>query len=116
MRRGYDAGEREARMLRAPTARLAHANTRLWLVLSVFVCSAVLNAVIAPHHLILALYLFPAVFAAFYGGRRYAMLTAAVTVTLIGAMTHAKPAVFAPAIGSTQTRTDALIWAAMLLL
>jgi putative nucleotidyltransferase with HDIG domain len=35
---------------------------------------------------------------------------------VIGAMTHVKHAVFAPAAGSVQTRTDALLWAAMLML
>ncbi len=97
-------------------ARLAHLNARVWLVVSVFVISALLNAAIAPHHLILALYMFPAVFAAFYGGRRYALFTAAATVFFVAAMTHVKHAVFAPAVGTTQTRTDALIWAAMLML
>lgn len=103
-------------MFRTVSTRLAHLTARFWLVLSLFVISAALNAAIAPHHVILALYMFPAVFAAFYGGRRYALFTAAATVVLIGAMTHVKHAVFAPAIGSTQTRIDALIWAAMLML
>ena len=103
-------------MFRTVSTRLAHLTARFWLVLSLFVISDALNAAIAPHHVILALYMFPAVFAAFYGGRRYALFTAAATVVLIGAMTHVKHAVFAPAIGSTQTRIDALIWAAMLML
>ncbi len=103
-------------MFRAAANRLVHFNARVWLVISVFIVSALLNAVVAPHHLVLALYMFPAVFAAFYGGRRYALFTAAATVVLVGAMTHLKPAVFAPAVGTVQTRTDALIWAAMLML
>ncbi len=102
-------------MPRAVPAHLARLNARIWLVLSLLVISAIFNAGIAPHHLVLGLYIFPTLFAAHYGGRTYAMLTAGATVVFVYSMTHLRPSLFAPAVGAIGTRTDALIWAAMLL-
>ena len=102
-------------MTRAASARFARINARVWLVLSLLVISAVFNAGIAPHHLVLGLYTFPTLFAAHYGGRLYALITAGATVVFVVLMTHLRPSLFAPAVGSVGTRTDALIWAAMLL-
>ncbi len=103
-------------MARAIPARLTRINTRIWLVLSLLVISAIFNAGIAPHHLILGLYLFPTLIAAHYGGRTYALITAGATVIFVVLMTHLDPALFAPAVGAVNTRVDALIWAAMLLI
>ena len=102
-------------MARIIPARIAHLNARIWLVLSLLVISAIFNAEIAPHHLVVGLYLFPTLFAAHYGGRRYALLTAGATVVFVVLMTHLRPSLFAPAIGSVTTRIDAWIWAAMLI-
>jgi putative nucleotidyltransferase with HDIG domain len=97
-------------------AAITRINGRVWLVLSLFLISVIFNAGIAPHHLVVGLYLFPTLFAAFYGGRRYALFTAAATVLLVYAMTHLKPSLFAPAIGSMRTEVDALSWAGMMML
>ncbi len=96
--------------------RLTRTNSRIWLVLSLLIISAIFNAGIAPHHLVLGLYMFPTLFAAHYGGRRYALFTAGATLVFVTLMTHLKPSLFAPAVGSVGTKTDALIWAGMLLL
>lgn len=102
-------------MFRALPSFIVRINTRIWLVLSIFIISVVFNAGIAPHHLVIALYLFPTLFASFYGGRRYALLTAAATVALVFSMTRLKPALFTPAIGSVRTEIDVWAWAGMLL-
>ncbi len=94
--------------------RFLRANARVWLVVSLLVISAIFNAGIAPHHLVIGLYLFPILFAAHYGGRRYALFTAGATVIFVVTMTHTRPSLFAPAVGSVQTRTDAFIWAAVM--
>jgi putative nucleotidyltransferase with HDIG domain len=103
-------------MSRPLRARITRINAQIWLVLSVFIISVIFNAGIAPHHLLIGLYLLPTLFAAFYGGRRYALFTAAVTVVLVYGITHAHPARFAPAVGSVRTEVDVLAWAGMLLL
>ncbi len=102
-------------MSRVLPARIARIITQFWLVFSLLVISAVFNAGIAPHHLVIGLYLFPTLFAAHYGGKVYAMLTAGGTVIFVTLMTHLHPSLFVPAVGSVTTRTDALIWAGMML-
>ncbi len=99
----------------AVPAHLSRINSRIWLVISLLVISAIFNAGIAPHHLVVGLYLFPTLFAAHYGGRRYALFTAGATVLFVTAMTQLRPSLFAPAVGSVATQTDALIWAGMML-
>lgn len=96
--------------------RIVAANSRIWLLVSLLLISAIFNAGIAPHHLILGLYLLPTLFAAHYGGRRYALCTAGATVLFVAALTHTRPSLFAPAVGAIATETDALIWAGMMLL
>ncbi len=96
--------------------RIAHINSWIWLVLSLLVLSAIFNAEIAHHHLVLGLYVLPTLFAAHYGGRRYALLTSGVTVAFVVLITHLRPSVFAPAVGSVATKTDALTWAVTLVL
>ncbi len=103
-------------MSRPLAARILRINAGIWLLLSLFIISAVFNAGIAPHHIVIGLYLFPTLFAAFYGGRLYALFTAAATVVLVYGMTHLKPGLFAPAVGSVRTKVDALAWCGMMLL
>ncbi len=95
---------------------LTRINARIWLVLSLFLMALLFNAWIAPHHLVVGLYIFPTLFVAFYGGRRYALSTAVITVLLVYTMTHLKPSLFAPAVGSVNTEVDGLTWAGVMIL
>jgi len=46
--------------------RLAEVNKELWLVLSLFVITAILNFVVAPHRILLGLYALPTLFSAYF--------------------------------------------------
>lgn len=103
-------------MRRPLVVRLFRINAQVWLLLSVFIISAVFNTSFAPHHVVMGLYLLPTLFAAFYGGRLHALLTTVATVVLVYSLTHIKPALFAPAVGSTRTHVDVLAWCGLMLL
>ncbi len=74
--------------------RLAEVNRELWLVLSLFVIAAVLNWFLAGQRMLLELYLLPAVFSAYFYGRRHAVLTAFASVFLVLLLIWYKPEIF----------------------
>lgn len=76
--------------------KLAEVNRELWLLLSLFVIAAVLNWFLAGQRMLLELYLLPAVFSAYFYGRRHAVLTAFASVFLVLLLVWYKPAIFGP--------------------
>ncbi|MFI5102941.1 MAG: hypothetical protein ACHP9V_06190, partial [Terriglobales bacterium] len=56
--------------------RISEANRELWLLLSIFVLTALLNSLLDSHHMLLGLYTLPTLFSAYVYGRRHATLTA----------------------------------------
>ena len=75
--------------------RLAEVNKELWLILSVVVIAAILNFLVAPHHILLGLYTLPTLFSAYFYGRRHATLTAVASVLVVILAVHSNSSLFA---------------------
>ncbi|MEE9403059.1 MAG: HD domain-containing phosphohydrolase [Desulfobacteria bacterium] len=73
---------------------LAKVNRELWLILSLLVIALIMNYLITAQRMLLGLYTLPAVFSAYFYGRRHATLTAFASVFLVGLLTHYNPALF----------------------
>ena len=67
-------------------------NRELLVVFLVFAVSAVLNLVFSSQRMVLGLYLFPTIYAAYHYGRRHAVLTACLSAFLVVLMTVVNPA------------------------
>ncbi|MGD1101531.1 MAG: HD domain-containing phosphohydrolase [Terriglobia bacterium] len=70
-------------------------NKELWLILSVVVIAAILNFLVAPHHILLGLYTLPTLFSAYFYGRRHATLTAVASVLVVILAVHSNSSLFA---------------------
>jgi putative nucleotidyltransferase with HDIG domain len=75
--------------------RLAEANKELWLTLSVVLIAAILNFLVAPHHILLGLYTLPTLFSAYFYGRRHATLTAVASVLVVILVVHSNSGLLA---------------------
>lgn len=73
---------------------LADANKELWLFLMMFGIAATLNFMIASDRMILGFYALPAVFSAYFFGRRHATLTAVGSILLVILIFHWNPLLF----------------------
>src|SRR5271157_5158901 len=74
--------------------RIAETNRELWLLLSIFVLTALLNSLLDAHHMLLGLYTLPTLFSAYVYGRRHATLTALSSVLLVVLITYFNPVWF----------------------
>ncbi len=74
--------------------RITEANRELWLLLSIFVLTALLNSLLDSHHMLLGLYTLPTLFSAYVYGRRHATLTALSSVLLVVLITYFNPVWF----------------------
>ncbi len=74
--------------------QLSQVNNELWLLLSIFVLTVVLNTLLDAHHMLLGLYTLPTLFSAYVYGRRHATLTALGSVLIVVLITYFNPAVF----------------------
>jgi putative nucleotidyltransferase with HDIG domain len=91
--------------------RVAEINKELWLLLSVFVITAVLNFTVASHHLVLGFYVIPTLFSAYFFGRRHALLTAFASVLLVLLLIQINPATMKePVAGILQKWLDLTVW------
>jgi putative nucleotidyltransferase with HDIG domain len=73
---------------------LQDANKELWLFLMMFAIAATLNYMVASDRVILGFYVLPAVFSAYFFGRRHATLTALGSVLLVILIVHWNPFLF----------------------
>ncbi len=73
---------------------VANVNRELWLVLSLLAIAAVANHLVAAQKLVLGFYTLPTIFAAFYRGRRHAVLTAVASALLVGFLAYTNPDVW----------------------
>jgi putative nucleotidyltransferase with HDIG domain len=78
---------------------LTEANRELWLLLSLFVLSAVLNSLLDAHRMLLGLYTLPTLLSAYIYGRRHATLTALGSVLLVILITYFNPTLFSSHMG-----------------
>ena len=74
--------------------RVSEVNRELWLLLSIFVLTALLNTLLDAHHMLLGLYTLPTLFSAYVYGRRHATLTALSSVLLVVLITYFNPVLF----------------------
>src|SRR5271157_3217462 len=74
--------------------RVSEANRELWLLLSIFVLTGLLNSLLDSHHMLLGLYTLPTLFSAYVYGRRHATLTALSSVLLVVLITYFNPVWF----------------------
>ena len=75
--------------------RLLEANKDLWLFSMMFAILAGLNYVVASEGMVLGFYVLPAVFSAYFYGRRHATLTALASVLLVILTVYLDPHLFA---------------------
>jgi len=73
---------------------LSQVNNELWLLLSIFVLTIVLNTLLDSHHMLLGLYTLPTLFSAYVYGRRHATLTAFGSVLVVVLITYFNPTLF----------------------
>src|SRR6266496_3238795 len=74
--------------------QLSQVNNELWLLLSIFVLTVVLNTLLDAHHMLLGLYTLPTLFSAYVYGRRHATLTAFGSVLIVVLITYFNPTLF----------------------
>src|SRR5579859_7466894 len=63
--------------------RLKEVNRELWLILSLFVVSLVLNYLVTSHRMVLGFYYLPTLLSAYFFGRRHAVLTAFASIFMV---------------------------------
>ena len=68
--------------------RLAEVNKELWLLLSMFLIAYLINYVVNANYMLLGFYSLPAIFSAYFFGRRHATLTAFASALLVGFLTY----------------------------
>jgi putative nucleotidyltransferase with HDIG domain len=99
-------------------ASLANVNKELWLLLSLFIISALLNFLVAPHRLLLGFYTLPTLFSAYFYGRRHATLTAVASVLVVILVVHSNPFLFATPSAAplpAEKWYDIMLWAGILI-
>jgi len=74
--------------------QLEDANKELWLFVMMFAIAATLNYTIASDRIMLGFYILPAVFSAYFFGRRHATLTALASVLVVILIVHWNPLLF----------------------
>ena len=73
---------------------LVKVNKELWLVLSLFLISLILNFVADAHRMVLGFYSLPTLFSAYVYGRRHATLTAFSSILIVALIVQFNPTIF----------------------
>jgi putative nucleotidyltransferase with HDIG domain len=97
-------------------SKILDANKELWLLLSMFAIAAVLNFVLASHHVLLGFYGLPVLFSAYFYGRRHAVLTAVACVLIVFLVLRFNPYFAQEGANTIQEWLDFMIWAGILIL
>lgn len=96
--------------------KLAEVNRELWLLLSLFIISGLLNWLVASHGMVLGFYTLPTLFSAYTYGRRHAVLTAVGSILLVVVLSIANPQLFThPSGGDLDRWFDLGVWAGLLM-
>jgi putative nucleotidyltransferase with HDIG domain len=120
----------EARMVNPPNTttlrsdestwrtRVEAVNKELWIILSMFLITAILNFAVASPRMVLVLYTLPTLGSAYFYGRRHATLTALGSVLVVALLSYMAPAVLAgaPDLPGTTPWLDVLMWGCVLVL
>jgi putative nucleotidyltransferase with HDIG domain len=97
-------------------SKILDANKELWLLLSMFAIAAVLNFVLASHHVLLGFYGLPVLFSAYFYGRRHAVLTAVACTLIVFFVLKYNPYFLQDSPNTLQKWMDFMIWAGILIL
>ncbi|MGO9405427.1 MAG: HD-GYP domain-containing protein [Terriglobales bacterium] len=98
--------------------RISEVNRELWLLLSIFVLTALLNTLLDAHHMLLGLYTLPTLFSAYVYGRRHATLTALSSVLLVVLITYFNPMLFGHSVAPlpiAEKWFEIIVWGGILL-
>ncbi len=116
-----DAGASTGPGLRKATPpwerNLAEVNRELWLILSLFVITGLLNWLLSSHGMIVGLYTLPTLFSAYVYGRRHAVLTAVASILLVALINIADPGLFvrsSTSLGKVDRWFDLGVWSSLL--
>ena len=104
--------------VKATFGTLEQVNKELWILLSLFIISLLLNMVVDGQRMVLSFYTLPTLGSAYLYGRRQATLTALGSVLLVCLMTWYNPVLLAatPAVTSTPERwLDIAVWGGVLI-
>jgi putative nucleotidyltransferase with HDIG domain len=74
--------------------KLMEVNKELWLILSMFIIVGLMNFLIIPSQMILSFYVLPTLFAAYFFGKRHAVLTAFASIFLVSFVVYFMPNLF----------------------
>ncbi len=99
-------------------AALERVNAELWLILSLFVIALILNLVLSSQRMVLGFYTLPTVMAAYLYGRRQAVMTALLSVLLVGLLIYLENPLFAGGSGAAlfwSRWPDVTVWGGTLL-
>lgn len=99
--------------------RLEQVNKELWILLSLFVISLILNLVVDGQRMVLSFYTLPTLGSAYIYGRRQATLTAFGSVLLVCLMTWYNPVLLAATMatsGSAERWLDIAVWGGVLMI
>jgi putative nucleotidyltransferase with HDIG domain len=95
--------------------RIAEVNKELWLLLSLLGIAAVLNFALASNQIVLGFYALPTLFAAYFYGRRHALLTAIASVLTVVLLLQVNPQLMQQTVtGDYQKWLDLIIWGSSL--
>src|ERR1700730_3517742 len=75
--------------------RLHDVNAELWLILSMFLITMLMNYMVSMHRVVLGFYFFPTIFSASFYGRRHATLTALASSAMVVLLAYFNPGLFA---------------------
>jgi len=68
--------------------QIAEVNKELWIILSMVMIAGLMNYLVASQYMILGFYSFPTLLSAYYFGRRHAVMTALLTIIMVGVFVH----------------------------
>ncbi len=74
--------------------KIAEVNKELWIIFSMVAVAGLMNYLVASQYMILGFYSFPTIMSAYFYGRRHAVMTAVLTIILVGIMMHFNSAIF----------------------
>ncbi len=74
--------------------KIAEVNKELWIIFSMVAVAGLMNYLVASQYMILGLYSFPTIMSAYFYGRRHAVMTAVLTIILVGILLQFNTEIF----------------------
>ncbi|NPA95681.1 MAG: HD domain-containing protein [Thermodesulfobacteria bacterium] len=77
--------------------KIAEVNKELWIIFTMVAVAGLMNYLVTSEYMILGLYSFPTILSAYFYGRRHAVMTALLTIIIVGIMIHFNDVIFTDA-------------------